>query len=306
MARWARTPYESARMRAWEDVWESANFRHLKLTFAQPWDGNDDAAWVRYAASVEAASTENSSPSLRRYYHPIETVVSVPTERVHNPLTPSGRLGLRFTTAYHIHIALLNTPPFAFQGTLDTHKDKIRDIRPAPAQELYPCANRPLLLQDLAEALVRYECACRSVEEGSYAMAGRMLAQLDALHAVAMDILKQRRQSQTQTDEAFVHIHDFYRTITPEEYAKRDHIALAHYRNSLVSSLWDIFQHQRVGQRHARAYPQQARWYAIAAILMFLGVEETQPGNDEQALKAVAERLRKRRKTGPLPPIYPR
>jgi hypothetical protein len=255
---------------------------------------------------MQAASTEDSRPSLQRYYHPIECVVSVPKERVHTPLTPSGRMGPRVTTAYHIHIALLNTPPFAFQGTLDTHKDKIRDIRPAPAQELYPCANRPLLLQDLAEALVRYECACRSVEEGSYAMARRMLAQLDDLHAVAMDILKQRRQSKTQTDEAFVHIHDFYRTITPKEYAKRHQIALTHYRNSLVSSLWDIFQHHKVGQRHARAYPQQATWYAIAAILMFLGVEETQPGNDEQALKAVAERLRKRRETGPLPPIYPR
>jgi hypothetical protein len=306
MARWSRTPYERALMLAWEDVWTSAHFRHLTLPSGRSWDDNNDAVWVRYVASMEAACTEGSSPSLLGYYHPIERVVSVPTKRVHNPLTPSGSAGPRFTTDYRIHIALLNTPPFAFQGTLDTHKDMIRDIRPAPVQELYPCANRPLLLLDLAETLVRYECACRSVEEGSHAMARRMLVQLGGLHAVAMDILKQRRQSKTQTDKAFVHITDFYRTITPEEYAKRDQITLAHYRNSLVSSLWDIFHHHRVGQRHARAYPHQATWYAIAAILMGLGVEATQPDTDEQALETVAERLRKRRKTDPLPPIFRR
>jgi hypothetical protein len=46
MARRSRTPYDSARMRAWEDVWESANFRHLKLPVVPLWDGDDDAAWV--------------------------------------------------------------------------------------------------------------------------------------------------------------------------------------------------------------------------------------------------------------------
>ena len=285
MYKWPRTPYEKAHWRALSEVLAPDDFLHLNVTPLLPKAEEGDSAWIWYVDIVKAKSKYGKGLLGGEW--------------------PDAKESKRFSPEEILQICLLHTPPFDFDGTLDSHQDKIRDVRLSPHDPLCDCPGRPQLIQELAKALFEYELWCRALEDGSQALTRDMMQRLKSVEEFVSYYMKSRKERklpgrsrlhrhEDTIKRMFTDLAKVLETITPQDYLMMDDLSPALYRDNLETTMWNIFLRHGLRKKHGRAYSEDAARHAIAAILLRLGVEDSSLKNEDDARQTVAERIRKR------------
>jgi hypothetical protein len=300
-----RVPIQIARAYVEANFKENpGNFRYICVMPFLPAD-NDDAAWSRYVDIVTAKS---------KY-----------AKCAHEGYDPEAWGIKRFTPQEILQICVLQTPPFCFEGGT-TRPEKIRDVHisdnwhynpettswclPKESQDQWhACHDRVQLVEKLAGALYDYECLRRMSAETGPAQAMKHFTKeaFDIVRESMNYLLRDRDEGDLKPRGRLPHkkktittalkvIEDMEAIITPEDCQLMYLPSARSCRDDLIILMCEFWQAYGP-QRHSG----EVLWHALAAILLALGIESSQPKAAEAARKSVASRLRGRMRQAGIP-----
>ena len=199
--------------------------------------------------------------------------------------------GTGLNTLGLLQVALLCTSPF--QRCADDQLYDPRDIEWTTGQSpVFPCPDRPFLLEKLAQELLGYEVEMQISTRHIHNQPLYMQQALEKLTMAARlyKELYRRRGGLPQKPVAPDRVDDWLSgfarlltVLTPVEYRKGSKITQIHHTNRLTEHMLHAFR-----SHVPREYTESAMLYSIAEILKSFGMEE---GTNS---KQIAERLRKR------------
>jgi hypothetical protein len=188
---------------------------------------------------------------------------------------PVGAQGLAaiFRPEGILQICLLHTAPFDVADTTD----EIQDMRQNGKR--YPCQNLPQLVEDLARALLDYECWLRALQDESESLQQRLLKQLASIWRQVDYFMWLRGKEKLPVhtalphkretvNQAFHQISGIVMAMTPDAFARMSQYSRSRCRRDLIQEMQKAFTHYG-----PRKYPDAAVFRTIAAILLQLGVE---------------------------------
>ncbi len=258
------------------------HFQHLDIRKCWP---TSDKDFVRYAAqvtprgrpgAVAPGTLPHASPRLVSVYE-----LGSPNLRPEVGVVPQGVL----------QVCLLSMA--FFQGCRDR---EIRDSRiplDHHAQRLFDCPKRPLLIEALADALLKYEGDCCKITQHLQRQpADKQQALEVVIQACYVYVTLHRRRSLASTpvlpadvDMSLRNINSVIEVLTPEHYKLAMGIRTLALKNQLFIAMRAAFT--KYGP-DPRKHPMVSVDHSIAVILCHLSIEE---GTD---FKRIVERLRKR------------
>jgi hypothetical protein len=206
-----------------------------------------------------------------------------------------------------IQLFLLKTEPFDFDGALTDYKDRIRDIHHPNPKHTRSCQDRLKLLESLAMALgsFRLKLHRRYIDtEKRLWKIQRCPKEIGEVLNIYFDLRTQgilapkpgiKHLHRSTVEQAYKTIAEVINGFTPEDCAAIVRYSALHVSDNdakleLITKMWRCFEDYGPRSGPTQLFSQDAKYHAIAAILLKFKIEE---GNRSTVVSRIRKRLQR-------------